>query len=195
MIKDIVIGVDSGIGRAIYELLPDALGTSRRFDPNFIQLDIKDKSAWPVLQDKFATVYYCIGLSTDADETMEVNATRSIEFLQHIAPNVTEKVVVLTSILGALTKGNVLPADTASIYYRMSKAALNMGVMELSKQFENLNWQLVHPGFVRTKLTGKLSHIDQAVEPHIAATKIINLPIIKGLSYIELDVTGTRMVI
>ncbi len=195
MIKDIVIGVDSGIGKAIHELLPDALGTSRRNDSKFIQLDIKDKSSWPVFQNKFSKVYYCIGISTEADETMEVNATRSIEFLQYIAPHVNDKIVVLTSILGALTKGNVISADTASIYYRMSKAALNMGVMELSKQFEHINWQLVHPGFVRTKLTGNLSHIDQAVDPLIAAKQIINVPTIKGLSYIELDVTGTRMVI
>jgi NAD(P)-dependent dehydrogenase (short-subunit alcohol dehydrogenase family) len=194
MATNLIIGVDSDIGNAIYKLLPNSVGTSRK-DSQHIKLDVKDVDNWPTFAESFENVYYCIAVDSSADETMQVNATRSVEFLKHIAPNVTGTIRVLTSIMGALTNGNMMPANEATIHYRMSKAALNMGVMELAKQYPSVNWQLVHPGFVRTKLTKNLSYIDQATEPSFAAEKIITLPAIKGLSYIELDVTGTRLIV
>lgn len=193
----LIVGADSGIGSAIYSKLPDSIGTSRRDAGAFVLLDVLDPNMWPTFNIKFDTVYYCIAVDGAADDTMKVNATHSVMCLQHLVPFVADggTVRVLTSIMGSLTKGFMMPANEASIHYRMSKAALNMGVMELAKQHANINWQLVHPGFVKTKLTRNLSYIEQATEPEYAAEKIINLPKIEGISYIEIDATGTRMIV
>lgn len=195
MSNNLIVGVDSGIGSAIFKLLPNSTGTSRR-DNEHIFLDVNTKE-FPNFDSKFDNVYYCIAINEQSLDTINVNAVLSYECLKHIANYVNDDgtIVVLTSIMGSLTKGTVVSAEQANIYYRMSKASLNIGVMELAKQFNNINWQLVHPGFVKTKLTMNLSYIDQAMDPLIVAEKIIKLPKIKGISYIEIDVTGTRMII
>jgi NAD(P)-dependent dehydrogenase (short-subunit alcohol dehydrogenase family) len=196
MTNTLIIGVDSAIGSAIYKLLPNSTCTSRRDGSDHIYLDVLT-NPWPVFGQKFDQVYYCISTVSDPQTTMETNATKSVECLSHIAQWMADQgtVTVLTSIMGSLMKGFMMPANEASLYYRMSKAALNMGVMELAQQHKNINWQLVHPGFVNTKLTRNLSYIDQAVDPEYAAEKIVNLPKINGISYIELDATGTRMIV
>ena len=195
----LIVGADSGIGSAIYSKLPGSTGTSRRNGSGHVFLDVLTEN-WPTFDNKFNEVYYCIavdGLEGTPEFTMQVNALRSVACLDHLAKFVVDggTIKVLTSIMGALTKGFMMPATDANIYYRMSKAALNMGVMDLSKRHTNIDWQLVHPGFVNTKITRNLSYIDQAVDPEYAAEKIITLPKIKGVSYIEIEPTGTRMII
>ena len=195
----LIVGADSGIGSAIYSKLPGSTGTSRRNGSSHVFLDVLTEN-WPTFDNKFDEVYYCIavdGLEGTPEATMQVNALRSVACLDYLAKFVVDggTIKVLTSIMGSLTKGFMMPATDANVYYRMSKAALNMGVMDLSKRYTNIDWQLVHPGFVNTKITRNLSYIDQAVDPEYAAEKIIALPKIKGVSYIEIEPTGTRMII
>ncbi len=197
---NLIVGVDSGIGSAIYARLPNSIGTSRRSGRNHVYLDILKTDEWPVFDQKFEHVYYCIavdGLDGTPENTMHINAICSVMCLEHLVQFVQDggTIHVLTSIMGSLTKGFMMPATDANMYYRMSKAALNMGVMDLSKKHTRVDWQLIHPGFVNTKLTRNLSYIDQAVEPDYAAEKIIAAPKINGISYIELDANGTRMII
>lgn len=198
--KNLIVGVDSGIGAAIYSRLPNSTGTSKRHGSPHVFLDVLNQDTWPSFDHKFDTVYYCIavdGLQGTPQETMHVNAVQSVLYLDHLARfiNVDGTVRVLTSIMGSLTKGFMMPVNDANMFYRMSKAALNMGIMDLAKKHTYINWQLVHPGFVNTKITRNLSYIDQAVEPDYAAEKIINLPKIDGISYIEIDASGTRMIV
>lgn len=198
--KNLIVGADSGIGAAIYSRLPNSTGTSKRHGSSHVFLDVLNKETWPTFDSKFDAVYYCIavdGLQGTPEETMHVNAVQSVLYLDYLAQFVNNggTVRVLTSIMGSLTKGFMMPVNDANMFYRMSKAALNMGVMDLAKRHTNINWQLVHPGFVNTKITRNLSYIDQAVEPDYAAEKIVNLPKIDGISYIEIDATGTRMIV
>ncbi len=197
---NLIVGVDSGIGSAIYSRLPDSTGTSKRHGSGHVFLDVLDQVSWPTFVNNFDNVYYCIavdGLQGTPQETMHINAVQSVLYLDHLVQFVRSggTVRVLTSIMGSMTKGFMMPVNDANMFYRMSKAALNMGVMDLAKKYPHINWQLVHPGFVNTKITKNLSYIDQAIEPDYAAEKIVNLPNIDGISYVEIDASGTRMIV
>lgn len=196
----LIVGADSGIGSALLARIPDSVGTSRKDASDHIFLDVVEEGYWPSFDTKFEDVYFCIavdGLSNSPAETIDINATQSIKFLEYLTQFISDggTIRVLTSVMGSLSKGFMMPVNDANMFYRMSKAALNMGVMDLAKRHEHINWQLVHPGFVKTKLTRHLSYIEQATEPDYAAEKIINLPKIEGISYIEIDATGTRMIV
>ena len=195
MFKTLIVGADSGIGSAIYKLLPNSVCTSRKEDSKFVYLDLEKD--FPTFETTFDEVYYCLAINDNDLQTINVNAVLSFQCLDHLAKFVNDggTVRVLTSIVGSFTKGSTMPANQANIYYRMSKAALNIGVAELSKIHSKVNWQLVHPGFVKTKLTMGLSYIDQADDPLLVAEKLVKLPKIEGLSYIELDTNGTRLVV
>jgi NAD(P)-dependent dehydrogenase (short-subunit alcohol dehydrogenase family) len=200
MYTTLIVGADSGIGAALLARIPNSVGTSRRADSLHIQLDVESDKPWPTFDQQFTDVYYCIavnGLSSLPSDVMNINATKSYQCLEHIAPYVVNggTIRVLTSIMGSLTKGFIMPAAEANVYYRMSKAALNIAVLELSKQYANINWQLVHPGFVKTKFVKHLAYIEEAMDTSIAADKIVAIPKIPGVSYIEIDTTGTRLVI
>lgn len=195
MLNTLIVGSDSGIGNAIHKLLPNSTCTSRRENSDVVYLELGKE--FPIFDSKFDEVYYCLAINDNSLQTINVNSVLSFQCLEHLAKFVNDggTVRVLTSIVGSFTKGHTMPANQANIYYRMSKAALNIGVSELSKTYANINWQLVHPGFVKTKLTMGLSYIDQADDPLLVAEKIIKLPKIEGLSYVELDTNGTRLII
>jgi NAD(P)-dependent dehydrogenase (short-subunit alcohol dehydrogenase family) len=191
----LIVGGDSAIGNAIHTLVPNSVCTSRRADSEYIFLDVEN--TLPNFENKFDQIYYCIAVNNSDLKTIDINAVLSYRCLEHLAKYVNSGGVirVLTSIVGSFTKGKMMPANQADIYYRMSKAALNIGVCELSNIYTDINWQLVHPGFVKTKLTMNLSYINQADDPIIAAEKIVNLPVIQGMSYVELDTSGTRLIL
>jgi NAD(P)-dependent dehydrogenase (short-subunit alcohol dehydrogenase family) len=77
--------------------------------------------------------------------------------------------------------------------YRMSKSALNMGVVGLSHRYKNIKWQLVHPGYVLTAMTAntKFAGVD-ALTPEQSAEYLINLPVPdKGVVFLNYD--GTEL--
>lgn len=200
MSDTLIVGADSGIGAALLAKIPNSVGTSRRADSTHLHLDVESSPPWPTITSQFTDVYYCIavnGLASLPSDVMNINATKSYQCLEYIAPYVKDggTIRVLTSIMGSLTRGFILPGAEANVYYRMSKAALNIAVVELSKQYPNINWQLVHPGFVKTKFVKHLTYIEEAMDTDVAADKILAIPKIPGVSYVEIDTTGTRLVI
>lgn len=181
--KTLIASVDSDIGKALYENIPNATGTSRRQE-GFLYLDIDE--GFPQF-DSFDEVYYTIGVggTKPIEDMMRINATNSYAFLDHIAKYVTSggRINVLSSIAGSL-QSNLDINIGANVYYKMSKAALNMGVIQLSQKHRHLNWTIIHPGFVNTKMTqGK----NAPMEPDQCARKILSLPKLQGLNFLHVN--------
>ena len=83
----------------------------------------------------------------------EVNALAPLLVTAALRPNLSRgsKVVMITSRMGSL-----MDNDSGGFYgYRMSKAALNMAVISLSKDLagDGVHVQALHPGMVATDMT------------------------------------------
>ena len=181
--KTLIASVDSDIGKALHDNIPNSVGTSRRQE-GFLYLDIDE--GFPAF-DLFDEVYYTIGVggAKSPEDIMRINATNSYAFLDHIAKYVKPggRINVLSSIAGSL-QSNLDINIRANIHYKMSKAALNMGVIELHQRHRHLNWTIIHPGFVNTKMThGK----NAPMEPDQCARKILSLPKLEGLSFLHVN--------
>jgi NAD(P)-dependent dehydrogenase (short-subunit alcohol dehydrogenase family) len=93
-------------------------------------------------------------------EQYEVNAIAPLRLTQALLPNLKagSKVAMVTSRMGSV-------ADNTSgghYGYRMSKAALNIATMSLRHDLapEGIAVCVLHPGFVRTNMTGGMGLID-----------------------------------
>lgn len=189
----LIVGADSGIGNAILKSIPGSIGTSRRAESNFIKLDVTEVNTYPVFSQKFDEVYYCIGVGgrdISIEEVISINATKSIELLRHLTLFVKENgnMRILSSIAGSLGNSVVMNHDRINIAYKMSKAALNIGVIKLHHEFPNINWQLIHPGFVRTKMTANVvitGNTPSPISPEESAQKILNTPVKSRLSFVN----------
>lgn len=172
--KVVILSVDSDIGAELSTLhaaVGDVvLGTSRhdeRLSTAVTKLDIKDAASWtpPGQWADADLVYYLIAVNEqpDAANVMLVNAVWSVEVLRRLAHGVKQgcKIVVFTSEYGSIQRAN----NNTAVNYRMSKAALNMGVKCLSLGVKKLHWCLYHPGLVRTKL------IKRPLNPAISLSK------------------------
>ena len=87
-------------------------------------------------------------------DQFEVNAVGPLRLTIGLRPNLKKgsKVVLITSRMGSVADNN-----TGRMYgYRMSKAALNMMGKGLSRDLEpeGIAVLLLHPGYVRTDMTG-----------------------------------------
>ena len=92
----------------------------------------------------------------------EINALGPLRVTQALLPLLTagSKVAIVTSRMGSI-------ADNTSggMYgYRMSKAAVNMAGVSLAKDLaaRNVAVVILHPGFVRTEMTGGAGHVEPA---------------------------------
>ena len=99
----------------------------------------------------------------DADvvrRQFEVNALGPLQTVVALLPllNDGSKVGLLTSRMGSLADNT----SGGSYGYRMSKAALNMAGRSLSLDLHGrgIALALLHPGWVRTEMTGGTGHID-----------------------------------
>lgn len=110
-----------------------------------------------------AGILYRDGLSAlsvaDIQEQFAVNSLGPLFITHALLPklSVGSKVVIVTSRMGSV-------ADNTSggMYgYRMSKAAVNMAGMSLSRDLKpkGIAVALLHPGFVRTDMTGGNGHM------------------------------------
>ena len=185
MSKILIVGADSGIGQALYRKLKDnhiVTGTSRRLDTEHIFLQLEDQNTWN-LPDHYDQVYYCIGVGGSPTKTplqiYNINAVLAVEFLDYLADFVNPGglVRIMSSITGSITSVVHNPMAAVNLHYKMSKSALNIGVATLHHKHKNLTWQLIHPGFVKTKMTaGVLDHVPGAIDPDTCADCLIALP-------------------
>ncbi len=125
------------------------------------------------------------GIEDELDDwraQFEVNSLAPIRVTSALANNLASgaKVVVITSRMGSI-------ADNTSggqMAYRMSKAAVNAATVSLAHDLKErgIAVGLLHPGYVRTGMTGNTGHID----PHEAAAGLI-----ARIEELNLETTGS----
>ncbi|MCC5864504.1 MAG: SDR family oxidoreductase [Wenzhouxiangella sp.] len=113
---------------------------------------------------------------------IEVNSLAPIRVTSALADKLGSgaKVIVITSRMGSI-------ADNTSgghMAYRMSKAAVNAATVSLAHELKErgIAVGLLHPGYVRTGMTGNTGHID----PDEAAAGLI-----ARIEELSLDTTGS----
>ncbi len=95
-------------------------------------------------------------------EQLEVNALGPLRVTAALRARLSEgsKIGIVTSRMGSLADNT-----SGSRYgYRMSKAAVNMAGVSLAHDLENagIAVALVHPGFVKTDMTGRNGNVEPA---------------------------------
>lgn len=153
--KVAVVSVDSQIGEQIaqvHEQRGDTVLTSSRNGNGTRHMELTQARTW-FLPDEAQRIYYTLGVGgqrCSRSETMSINALLAVDYLAALAQRVKPgaKIVVFSSEYGSI--GSV--RTPKAMAYRMTKAALNMGVKCLSLQYPQHNWLLIHPGTVQTKI-------------------------------------------
>lgn len=168
----LIASIDSDIGAALKRAVPEAHGTSRLGVGDY-HLDIVTANRFQTSR-KYNRLFYTIAAENPRSglEVFEVNAFASFNWLDYAASELLNngaQVVVLGS-----QRGSIAEVQTYNMpYYRMSKAALHMGVKLLSKKWPNLNWLVMHPGLVATKMTEKHSYDGEKISPDESAARIL----------------------
>lgn len=177
----LVISQDSDIGAELVKkhlLLGDTVHTTtRKMDGAGTKLDILDRTTWTT-PPRVDVIYFLIGVTdtgVEKDKVFMTNAMMPVDYLgkyaAHMKPGT--KVVVFSSQFGSIGR-----AITGRAYvYRMSKAALNMGVRCLAHAHKSINWCVYHPGIVKTKMLGDAwkTFNFEVLEADVAADKCIKI--------------------
>lgn len=159
--KILVIGIDSDIGAAIAErhtALGDTVHTTSRRGKGTYNLELVHPLMWPKLQAKtYDKLYYCIGVGdgrVSRAEVMQINAFLACDCLFAMRPSVKDggKIIILSSGWSSISQMR----SSKALVYRMSKAALNMGVAGMANRDQTVKWILMNPGMVDTKMTSNL---------------------------------------
>ena len=121
----------------------------------------------------------------DFDEALRhynVNALGPLRVVRALLPNLGEgsKIGIVTSRVGSLGDN----ASGGNYAYRMSKAAANMAMKNLSIELapRGIAVQALHPGYVRTDMTQGRGNIDAEVAAH---------GLILRMDELDMDRTGT----
>lgn len=159
--KIMVIGVDSDIGAAIaarHVAMGDEVHTTSRRGKGTHKLELVHPLQWPKLEQKvYDRLYYCIGVGDgriSRAEVIHINAFLTCDCLFKMRESVKDggKIVVLSSGWSSISQLR----SSKALVYRMSKAALNMGVAGMANRDRTVNWILMNPGMVDTKMTENL---------------------------------------
>ncbi len=93
---------------------------------------------------------------------LEVNALAPLRLTASLAPRINRggKVAFITSRMGSIADNT----SGGAYGYRMSKAALNMAATSLAHDLagEGVAVAILHPGYVRTDMTGHSGHLEPA---------------------------------
>lgn len=169
----LVASIDSDIGAEIaaqHTARGDTVFTTSRNGKGDFHVELLNFNTWlPGSELLVDRIYFTMGVNDDRRsraEVMHINGFLSTDFIDSIARHlvVGGKFTVLTSGWGSVSR--VLADNNRA--YRMSKAALNMGVACLAKRYSKRNWLLMQPGMVRTKIT---AGIDEAKYKLIEASE------------------------
>lgn len=85
-------------------------------------------------------------------QVLQVNTLGPMQITRLALPHLTKNATIaqISSLMGSIADN----ASGAYYDYRMSKAALNMFNMSLSKEFPNMTCLTLHPGWVQTDMGG-----------------------------------------
>lgn len=131
-------------------------------------------------------------------QVMDVNVYGPLRvsqaFTEHVAASDQKKIVTLTSGLGSLA---IMGEMSGFYYYRMSKAAINMGMIGLNRDLRDLGIQarLISPGMVDTGLLAESGYVGDSLSPEESAGGLMK--IIAGLerdkNQSPINVDGRRL--
>lgn len=171
-----VISIDSEIGACLAKMHRDSgdfvWGTTRTVGKEGTWLELSERDTWPT-PPELDRIYFTIAVPDHLmlrGDVMRINSVLPINLFQTWAPKLKAgtEIVVFTSQLGSITLANT----NRAMVYRMSKAALNMGIKCLSMEFPQLKWCVYHPGLVNTKMiNGKQSFPDAELLDVIQASE------------------------
>jgi NAD(P)-dependent dehydrogenase (short-subunit alcohol dehydrogenase family) len=106
---------------------------------------------------------------------LEVNAIAPLRVIRALRPNLRRgsKIALLSSRMGSM-------ADNGSggyYGYRMSKAALNAAGVSLARDLapDGISVAILHPGFVRTEMTGGAGNVEAAEAARGLVTRVDEL--------------------
>src|SRR5580765_2445236 len=185
----LVTGANRGIGLALCRRLKetgrDVIGVCRRSSPELDALGVRVEAGVDVTSDEAvaglarklegvaldelicnAGILREDGLDDraydDIRAQLEVNAIAPLRVVAALRRNVRRggKIALITSRMGSIGDNG-----SGGYYgYRMSKAALNAAGMSLARDLAaaGIAVAILHPGFVRTDMTGKSGNVDPA---------------------------------
>lgn len=172
---------DSVIGGALAWQLQqqghEVVQTTRKCDPQSPNyLDVRERRWRHVGEARYDRVVYCIAHDAPASalDVFDVNVIGAFDWLNRAAETActpTAQVAVLTSQFGSITE----LSNGQVPWYRMSKAALNMGIALLARRYAQQRWLCVHPGLVDTPMTAGLKYTHEKLSPQESAKHIAAL--------------------
>lgn len=174
--KVLIVGIDSDLGAAlafVHKGLGDDVVTTSRNGKGDLKVELNHPYSWPKLE-QFDRLYYTVGIGEARSSRMEVmqtNCFATLDFLSYAVRSAKDdaKLVVLSSEWGSISRCEASNAQ----WYRISKAALNMGIAVMSKRHTRVKWILMQPGFVQTKMTAELK-ARNAIMPAESAAGMVN---------------------
>lgn len=172
----LIASVDGGIGSAL-QRATGGDGTSRESKGQYY-LDILKDHTFPVTR-RYDRLWFTIGINSkpplDRLNVFRTNAIKAYDFLnwagEHLL-NPGARVMVITSQWGSIAEVN----SARDYPYRMSKAALNMGVAILQEKYQQHTWMCMHPGLVVTKLTTGIEFPDpNRITPEVSVAGMLQV--------------------
>lgn len=152
-----IVGIDSDIGLQVARLHRErgdvVIATSRNGLPDTRPMELVNPGSWWIPDHTVQRLYYNIAVGDgklSRAEVMHVNAFLASDYLNAVARAAIPgmQIVVYTSEWGSISSVR----NARALHYRMSKAALNMGVAALQHRHPHVRFLLLHPGLVRTKM-------------------------------------------
>ena len=162
VIEDVDVATEAGVAR-----LRDELGGRA--------IDVLVNNAGILLPDNLDTLDF-----NAITEQFRVNSLGPLRVTHALLGNLHggAKVAIITSRMGSIADNG----SGRSYGYRMSKAAVNMAGMTLSRDLEprGIAVIILHPGWVATEMTGR-----QGIEPAVSAGGLI-----QRIDELDMDGTG-----
>ena len=113
----------------------------------------------------------------------EVNALAPVRVTGALNDRIADggRVVIITSRMGSIADNT----SGGAYAYRMSKAAVNAAGVALAHDLENrgIAVGLLHPGYVRTDMTGRTGHVDAEEAAHNLIARIDELDLGRSGSF------------
>ncbi len=197
MKKALLISLDSDLGKHMKRVLEEngyeVTSTSRHGLPDTLSFELGVTSVPKFESHTFDLCVYNLGVSQvnrSRVEVLRVNAILACDALQELALCIKPDghVIVFSSGWGSL-KQTITSGGMHELTYRMSKAALNMGVAVLSNRFPKLHWVLMQPGFITTKMNTNPKNLP-SVDPYIAMQGVLSRSLEQRERFSYIDYLG-----
>lgn len=137
---------------------------------NGVPIGVLINNAGLLRPDEFGSISFA-----EAREQFETNALGPLRVTQALSSNLGKgsKIVLITSRMGSIEDNT----SGAMYGYRMSKAALNAAGASLARDLapRGIAVLILHPGYVRTKMTGHHGSVDPAASAEQLIARIDEL--------------------